>query len=103
MAALVKPVPQFDRGDLVRWTSWGRGRQVHHVGVVVLSVPAGIPVGALLPNLAERYSLRSMRPMPGNRPDRSYLVAVTEGGDRGKARLHWPHASLLRPYTAVSS
>lgn len=95
----LKPVPVFGRGDLVRWTSQARGSVRHHVGVVVLVVPGGVPLGPLLESLGRRYSLRAMQRSQGPRPDTSYLVALTGARGRGKARLHWPHAALLVPYS----
>lgn len=89
---------EFARGDLVRWSSQGRGTAKHRTGVVVLVVPAGIHVASFLDSFANRYSLRALHRPGGPRADRSYLVAQVGGGGRGKARLHWPHASLLRPY-----
>lgn len=89
--------PTFKRGDLVRWTCQGGGTTAHHVGVVVVEVPAAMPVGMLLSGLAHRYSLRAIA-SEGSRTERSYLVARTDMGGRGKARLHWPHASTLRSY-----
>ena len=94
----MKPIPEFTRGDLVRWSSQARGTARHRVGVVVLVVPGGVPVGTLLSGLEHRYSLRAMQRSQGPRPEKSYLVALTGAGGRGKARLHWPHATLLRPY-----
>ncbi len=88
----------FERSQLVRWTSQGRGVVRHHVGVVYLVVPAGVPIRGLVAGLVDRFSFRALRLAGGNRSETSYLVAVTEGGKRGKARLHWPHASKLRPY-----
>lgn len=96
----VKPVPTFRRGELVRWTSQARGSARHHVGVVVLVVPGGVPLGPLLEGLGARYNLRAMQRSQGPRPDTSYLVALTGARARGKARLHWPHATLLAPYGA---
>ena len=90
---------KFKRGDLVRWTSQGRGREVHRVGVVILEVPAGVPIGTLLPGLAARFSLRAMRNATGSRSSRSYLVARTDVRGAGRARLHWPHAAQLQPYS----
>lgn len=101
--ASLQPVPEFKRGDLVRWDSQGRGRMVHHVGVVELVVPRGVPVFPMLDGLAARYSLRAMGDSGAPRSERSYLVALLGQGGRGKARLHWPHASLLRPYTRDGS
>ena len=94
----VKPLPVFARGDLVRWSSQARGTERHHVGVVVLVLPGGVPLGAFLDGLRNRYSLRAMHAAQGTRPDTSYLVARTDVRGAGKARLHWPHASLLKPY-----
>lgn len=95
--------PAFDRGDLVRWTSQARGTERHHVGVVVLVLPGGVPIGALLDGLASRYSLRAMHRASGVRPERSYLVALVGQRGAGKARLHWPRASLLAPYHAQAT
>jgi hypothetical protein len=92
------PVQAFERGALVRWTSQARGTARQHVGVVVLKIPGGVPIGPLLAGLAGRYNLRPMHRAQGNRPDTSYLVAIVGQRGGGKARLHWPHASLLRPY-----
>lgn len=94
----MKPIPDLKRGDLVRWSSQSRGVERHHVGVVVLVIPGGVPIQALLEGLATRYSLRAMHRAHGSRPERSYLVARTDVRGAGKARLHWPHASLLEPY-----
>lgn len=94
----MKPVPTFARGELVRWTSQARGSARSHVGVVVLEVPGGVTLAPLLESLGKRYSLRAMQRSHGPRPERSYLVALTGAGGRGQARLHWPHASLLKPY-----
>lgn len=96
----LKPVPNFARGDLVRWTSQARGSVRHHVGIVVLEIPGGVTIATLLDGLGKRYSLRAMQRSHGPRPERSYLVALTGAGGRGRARLHWPHASLLEPYGA---
>lgn len=85
----------FDRGQLVRWHTQGNGQRVHHVGVVVLQVPGGVPLGPMLSSLQERYNTRSIVGR-GPRADDSYLVART--GGRGRAKLHWPHTSALRPY-----
>lgn len=94
----MKPVPELKRGDLVRWSSQSRGTQRHHVGIVVLVVPPGVPIQALLERLATRYSLRAMHRAHGIRSEPSYLVARTDVRGAGKARLHWPHASLLERY-----
>lgn len=94
----MKTIPELKRGDLVRWSSQSRGTERHHVGVVVLEVPAGVPIQALTESLATRYSLRAMHRAFGNRSERSYLVARTDVRGAGKARLHWPHASQLEPY-----
>ena len=94
----MKNLPDFNRGDLVRWTSQGRGTVRHHVGVVVLVVPGGVQIDTLLERMALRYSLRSMHRAHGCRPEKSYLVALTNARGAGKARLHWPHASLLSGY-----
>lgn len=94
----MKPVPELKRGDLVRWSSQSRGTDRHHVGVVVLVVPAGVPIQTLLPGLAARYSIRAMHRAHGVRSETSYLVARTDVRGAGKARLHWPHASLLETY-----
>lgn len=94
----MKPIPEFTRGTLVRWTSQARGTVRHHVGIVVLVVPGGVPMGTLLPGLTAKYSLRAMHRALGSRPEKSYLVALTNARGAGKARLHWPHASLLKPY-----
>lgn len=93
------PAPTFQRGQLVRWTSQARGTERHHVGVVVLVVPAGYPIGLALDAMRARYSLRAMHRANGTRSDVSYLVALTSMRGGGKARLHWPHASLLKPYS----
>ena len=94
----MKPAPELKRGDLVRWSSQSRGTECHHVGVVVLVVPPGVPIQALLSGLANRYSLRAMHRAHGVRSETSYLVARTDVRGAGKARLHWPHASLLETY-----
>lgn len=94
----MKPATDLKRGDLVRWSSQSRGTQRHHVGIVVLVVPPGVPIQALLERLATRYSLRAMHRAHGVRSEPSYLVARTDVRGAGKARLHWPHASLLEPY-----
>jgi len=86
---------QFVRGDLVRWRTQGNGERKSQVGVVVLVVPAGIPLAPLLPSLADRYNLRPIA-AGSPRSEQSYLVART--GGRGRAKLHWPHSSALRPY-----
>lgn len=89
----------FNRGDLVRWRTQGNGERKGQIGVVVLVVPAGVPLSPLLSSLADRYNLR---PIAGGSPrtETSYLVART--GGRGRAKLHWPHASALRPYEATN-
>lgn len=97
----ILPVPQFARGDLVRWNSQGRGRMVHHVGVVELIVPPGMPLFLLLDRMRARYSLRAIGKTGAPRPEQSYLVALLGKGGRGKPRIHWPHASLLRPYESA--
>lgn len=94
----MKTLPDFSRGALVRWSSQARGTVRHHVGVVVLVVPGGVPIDTLLAGLASRYSMRAMRQAHGCRVDKSYLVALTNARGAGKARLHWPHASLLSTY-----
>ena len=94
----MKPTPELKRGDLVRWSSQSRGTQRHHVGIVVLVVPAGVPIHVLLPRLEPRYSLRAMHRAHGVRSEPSYLVARTDVRGAGRARLHWPHASLLERY-----
>lgn len=94
----MKPIPELKRGDLVRWSSQSRGTERRHVGVVVLVVPAGVPIQALLPGLAARYSVRAMHRAHGTRSECSYLVARTDVRGAGRARLHWPHASLLERY-----
>lgn len=99
----MKPVTELKRGDLVRWSSQSRGTHRHHVGVVVLVIPAGVPIETLLPGLAQRYSLRAMHSARGNRPDVSYLVARTDVRGAGKARLHWPHAVHLERYSAPAT
>lgn len=85
----------FARGQLVRWHTQGNGKRVHHVGVVILQVPGGVPLGPLLASLQERYNTRAIVGR-GPRPEPSYLVART--GGRGRAKLHWPHAAAIRPY-----
>ena len=94
----MKPVPELKRGALVRGSSQSRGTDRHHVGVVVLVVPAGVPIQTLLPGLAARYSIRAMHRAHGVRSETSYLVARTDVRGAGKARLHWPNASLLETY-----
>lgn len=98
----MKPLPEFERGALVRWSSQARGTTRHHVGVVVLVVPGGTLIDTLLGGLKGTYSLRAMRQASGVRSDKSYLVALTSARSRGKARLHWPHASLLKAYDATA-
>lgn len=88
----------FNRGDLVRWTSQARGTVRHHVGVVALVVPGGVPIGAVLPGMATRYNLRPVHRAGGSRLERSYLVALMGGRSRGKARLYWPRVAALQPY-----
>ncbi|QYW06365.1 hypothetical protein HXXDennis_43 [Xanthomonas phage HXX_Dennis] len=85
----------FTRGQLVRWHTQGNGSRVNHVGVVVLQVPAGVPLGPLMDSLQKRYNTRAIVGR-GPRSETSYLVART--GGRGLAKLHWPHAAAIRPY-----
>lgn len=99
----MKTIPELKRGDLVRWSSQSRGTERHHVGVVVLEVPAGVPIQVLLEGLAKRYSLRAMHRAHGPRSERSYLVARTDVRGAGRARLHWPHASQLQVYDAPAA
>lgn len=94
----MKPPKEMKRGDLVRWSSQSRGTERHHVGVVVLVIPPGVPIQTLLDGLGKRYGLRAMHRAHGLRSETSYLVARTDVRGAGKARLHWPHASLLEPY-----
>lgn len=94
--------PRFERGDLVRWPTQGRGQHASAVGVVVLAVPPGVPIDTLLAGLRARYSMRAMRNASGNRPGWSYLIARTDRGKRGRARIHWPHAATVRPYAGGS-
>lgn len=89
---------QFKRGDLVRWRCQGNGSAASHIGVVVLVVPGGVPLGPLLASLQDRYNIRPIAGR-GPRPEQSYLVARTDAGGRGRARLHWPHTHTLTPYT----
>lgn len=96
----MKPIPELKKGDLVRWSSQSRGQSRHHVGVVVLVVPAGMPIQLVTDRLGDRYSLRAMHRAHGPRAELSYLVVRTDVRSGGRARLHWPHASLLRPYDA---
>lgn len=86
---------EFSRGELVRWRTQGNGEHKSQVGVVVLVVPAGVPLAPLLPSLADRYNLRPIA-AGSPRSEKSYLVART--GGRGRAKLHWPHSRALRPY-----
>lgn len=94
----MKPILELKRGDLARWTSQARGTVRHHVGVVVLVVPGGVPIDAFLPGLQARYTLRAMHRASGLRPERSYVLAEVGARGGGKARAYWPHASLLRAY-----
>lgn len=95
MATTFTRCTTFTRGQLVRWQTQGNGRHVHHVGVVILEVPAGVALGPLMDSLQKRYNTRAIIGR-GPRSERSYLVART--GGRGLAKLHWPHAAALRPY-----
>ena len=97
MAALPS-LPELERGALVRWTSQSRGVTRTHAGVVVCVVPGGVHLATVIDRMRARYSLRAMHRVASPRPEKSYLVAQVDPGRRGKCRLHWPHASLLKPY-----
>ena len=94
----MRPLPEFRRGDLVQWSSQGRGTWRHHTGVVALVIPGGVPIESVWSRMATQYSMRAMLRSRGPRPEKSYLVVQLRSRGAEKAALHWPHASLLKPY-----
>jgi hypothetical protein len=94
----MRALPDFKRGDLVQWSSQGRGSWRHHTGIVVLVLPGGVPIESVWSRMATTYSMRAMLRSRGSRPEKSYLVARLGARGVDKAPLHWPHASLLKPY-----
>lgn len=90
----------FKLGDTVQWCSQSQSYAYDKKGVIVLVIPAGKPLSAVLSQLDltmyNMETLGSMRFVGRKRDHENYLVAV-EGSLKGSTR----RLKLYRPYVTL--